>query len=109
MGQFKNLERVAMKELETLNAKYEGKNEFSKEDAELFRCLSHGWKCLLTAEAMHEANEEKESGGMSYANRTRNPYNGQYMSREMGDGWSGHYPGNYYNAPGWMDRPGRPW
>lgn len=101
MSMFKNLERVAMKELETLDSKYEGKNEFTKDDAELFRCLSHGWKCLLTAEAMHEAKDTSMSEGMSYRNQPRNMYNGQYMSHEIGDGWSGHYGPNWYNMPGY--------
>ena len=105
MGMFKNLERVAMKELETLDTKYEGKNEFSKEDAELFRCLSHGWKCLLTAEAMHESKDQ-EMGGVSFRNQPRNMYNGRYMSREMGDGWSGSYGPNWYPYP---NRNGGPW
>lgn len=94
MEKFKNLERVVCKELEKLDGAYEGKNEFTKEDAEKFRMLAHGWKCLLTAEAMHEAEEMKDDG-MSYT-RGRNRMNGQYMSREMGDGWSGHYPPHWY-------------
>lgn len=94
MEKFKNLERVVCKELEKLDAAYEGKNEFTEKDAERFRTLAHGWKCLLTAEAMHEAEEMKDDG-RSYA-RGRNMYNGQYMSREMGDGWSGHYPPHWY-------------
>ena len=105
MSMYKNLERVAMKELETLDAKYEGKNEFTKDDAELFRCLSHGWKCLLTAEAMHES-KESEMGGVSFRNQPRNMHNGQYMSREMGDGWSGSYGPNWYPYP---NRNGGPW
>ena len=96
MGKFKNLERVTCKELEKLDSLYEGKNEFSEADAKRYDMLVHAWKSLLTAEAMHEAAEEKEMGGMSYANRARNPYNGQYMSHEMGDGWSRSYGPAWY-------------
>ena len=37
MEKFKNLERVVCKELEKLDGVYEGKNEFTKEDAEKFK------------------------------------------------------------------------
>lgn len=110
MGMFKNLERVARKELETLDAKYEGKNEFSKEDAELFKCLTIGWEKLLKGEKLHkeaeEMEKEQEMGGVSFRNQPRNMHNGQYMSREMGDGWSGSYGPNWYPYP---NRNGGPW
>lgn len=110
MGKFKNLERVTCKELEKLDSMYEGKNEFSEADAKRYDMLVHAWKSLLTAEAMHEAEEEKEKeqemGGVSYRNQPRNMYNGRYMSREMGDGWSGSYGPNWYPYP---NRNGGPW
>lgn len=96
MEKFKNLERVVCKELEKLDSEYANKNEFSEADAKKFDILTHAWKSFLTAMAMHEANEEREmENGQSFARR-HNPYNGQFMSREMNDGYSGHYPPDWY-------------
>lgn len=93
---YDNLKRVAMNELSKLDGAYAGKDEFVDTDAKKFDCLSHGLKCLLTAVAMLEAEEYGyESGNMS-GRRGRNPMNGQYVSRDMGPGYSGHYPHEYY-------------
>lgn len=92
MERFANLKRVAIEELEKLNAAYANKNEFSEKDAEMYRCLMHGLKCQLTSEAMMEAEDYER--GMSGA-RGRG-MDGRYISRDMGPGWnegmSGHYP-----------------
>lgn len=110
MENLKNLERIALKELEKLNTAYEGKNEFSEADAKKFDMLAHAWKSLLTAEAMHEANENTQepsyrnsmASGRSYRNSGNEmPYSSfdgyrGGMSREIGDGWSGHYPPPWY-------------
>lgn len=96
MSKFKNLERVAIKELEKLDSAYEGKTEFTKEDAEKFRMLAHAWKSLLTAEAMHEAEEMADESGRSFG-RGRNSYtNPRHMEYEMNGGLSGHYPPSWY-------------
>ncbi len=95
MSDFKNLDRVAYNELKKLDTAYEGKNEFSEADAKRFETLSHGWKCLLTAAAMHEAEERNKMDQQSFRSyQPRNPDNGQYMR-----GQSGHYP------PPWMYPP----
>ncbi len=111
MESLKNLERVALKELEKLNTAYEGKNEFTEADAKKFDMLAHAWKSLLTAEAMHEANEKGHEqsyrNSVNYGGNYRNSnsempysyYDGRHgnMSREIGDGWSGHYPPPWYS------------
>lgn len=96
MKEFKNLKRVAIEELEKLDSQYANKNEFTEKDAETYRCLMHGLKSQLTAEAMMEAKEYE--GGMSgYRGRGMN---GRYVSRDMGPGWddgmSGYYPHTPY-------------
>lgn len=98
MGKFKNLERVVCKELEKLDSDYANKSEFSDVDAKKFDMLAHAWKSYLTAMAMHEANEEREKemeNGQSFARRNIS-YGAPYMSREMSDGYSGHYPPEWY-------------
>lgn len=98
MSKFKNLERVTLKELEQLDMKYEGKNEFTKEDAEKYRILAHAWKCLATAEAMHEAKEMEEENERSFARGYGRKYYPR-MSMDQGNGMSGHYPlEGYYPA-----------
>lgn len=94
MKELKNLKRVACEELEKLDAAYANKNEFTEGDAKKYEILTHAWKSHLTAEAMEKAHEQEEEYGSSYA-RGRNPYNGQYMSREMDAGNSRHYPPNW--------------
>lgn len=93
---YDNLKRVAMNELSKLDSAYANKDEFSEADAKKFECMSHGLKCLLTSTAMIEAEEYGyENGGMS-GRRGRDPATGRYMSRDMGPGYSGHYPPDYY-------------
>ena len=92
MEKFANLKRVVIEELEKLNAEYANKSEFTEKDAETYKCLMHGLKCQLTAEAMMEADSYER--GMSGA-RGRG-MDGRYISRDMGPGWddgmSGYYP-----------------
>lgn len=92
MKEFDNLKRVAMNELKKLNAAYASKNEFEESDAKKFDCLSHGLKCLLTAEAMLEADEYEESG---ISGRRGRGADGRYVSR---DGYREGYDRGYSEA-----------
>lgn len=79
MEEFKNLKRVAMNEAKKLDAAYANKDEFNEADMKKFDCIMHGLKCLLTAEAMIEA-EEYETEGVS--GRRGRGANGRYVSRD---------------------------
>lgn len=83
MDRFANLKRVAIEELEKLDAAYSSKSEFTEKDAETYEHLMHGLKCQLTSEAMMEANEYER--GMSGAR-------GHNMNPVWGDGMNGYYP-----------------
>ena len=81
MEEFKNLKRVAMNEIRKLDAAYANKDEFSEADMKKFDCLMHGFKCLLTAEAMLAAEEYENEEGFS--GRRGRAADGRYMSRSM--------------------------
>lgn len=96
MKEFKNLKRIAIEELEQLDAKYANKSEFTPEDAKTYDCMMHALKCHLTAEAMMEAEEygEDETEGTS-GRRGRNPMNGRYVSRDGGNSYADGYSQGY--------------
>lgn len=101
----KVLEDKMCKELELIEEKYKGGAEMSEVDLKRVDMLAHALKSLATYKAMKEADEYGYEDGMS-GRRGRNPYNGQYMSREGGsnqsyasgygqgysDAMSGHFP-----------------
>lgn len=95
MKEYKNLKRVACEELEEMDKKYEGKHEFTKEDAVLYKDLMKAKYYQTVIEAMEKHNEEEEQYSESFANRPRNDM-GQFTSREMEPMYSGHY------MPRWM-------
>ena len=96
MKEFKNLKRIAIEELEKLDAAYANKSEFSQEDAKRYECMMHGLKCHLTAEAMMEAEEysDDREQGMS-GRRGRNPMNGRYVSMDGGNSYADGYSQGY--------------
>lgn len=96
MKEFKNLKRIAIEELEKLDAAYANKSEFSQEDAKRYDCMMHGLKCQLTAEAMMEAEEyaDDREQGMS-GRRGRNPANGRYVSMDGGSSYADGYSQGY--------------
>lgn len=93
MEEFNNLKRVAINELKKLNAAYANKDEFAETDVKKFDCLSHGLKCLLTAEAMLEAEEYEQETGVS--SRRGRGADGRYVSR---DGYKEGYERGYSEA-----------
>ena len=90
MEKYKNLRRVAQGELMILESQLEGKNEFTKEQAEKFECITHGYKSLLCIIDKEKEIEEMEQmpgmsmdGNMNMSERRgRNMNNGQFVSRE---------------------------
>lgn len=96
MMEFRNLKRVAMRELQKLDAKYADKEEFGEADAKMYDCLMHGLKCQLTAEAMMQA-EESEAEGMS-GRRGRSSVTGRYVSRDGGQSYADGYSQGYSEA-----------
>ena len=98
MKEFKNLKRVAVEELEKLDAAYSSKSEFTEKDAEMYRCLMSGLKNQLTAEAMmgasqHEYMPEEDMDGMS--GRRGRAANGRYISMEGGNSYTDGYTQGY--------------
>lgn len=87
MELYKNLKRVAKGELMILDSQLEGKSEFTKEQAEKFECITHGYKSLLCIIREEKEQEEMEQfgemeGSMNMSERRgRNKNNGEYMSR----------------------------
>ena len=94
MEDYKNLKRVACEELEKLNQAYENKHEFSEKDAELYKNLVKAKYYHTVLEEMEKGKERREMYDESYT-PPRN-HMGQFTSREMDPGYSGHYP------PSWM-------
>lgn len=97
MKEFKNLKRIAIEELEKLDAKYANKSEFAPEDAKTYECMMHGLKCHLTAEAMMEAEEygEEEGADGFSERRGRSSVTGRYISREGRNSYADGYSEGY--------------
>lgn len=93
MMEFRNLRRIALNELRTLDTQYADKQEFSDADAKKYDCLMHGLKCQLTAEAMLQA-EDYEMEGMS-GRRGRSSVTGRYVSRDGGQSYAEGYSQGY--------------
>lgn len=107
MKRYENLEEAMCNELEKLDKKYGGEHaEMSVQDAEKADLLYHALKSAETFYAMKDSYDDMGSGrsyrdgrGESYARRGRDSM-GRYTSRDMGEGYSGHYPEwmpPYYN------------
>lgn len=91
MEMFESLEKAMCKELEAIEQKVKGGAEMTVQDLDKADKLAHALKSLAAYRAMHES----EMYGMSGA-RGRD---GRYMSRDMGPGYSGHYPPYGYGYP----------
>ena len=97
MEEFKNLKRVVMNEVRKFDAACANKEEFTEGDLKRFDCLMHGLKCMLTAEAMLDAEDYEEGMSRDMGNsgyRGRSPMTGRYVSRDehsYTDGYSRGY------------------
>ena len=115
MKRYEKLEEAMCKELEMLDKKYGGETkEMSPQDVERADILYHALKSAATYHARKDAEEwedeeSERSGrrgndGRMYSGRggygrsyTRGRDSmGRFTSRDMDDGYSGHYP------PDWM-------
>ena len=96
MEKFENLCREMEAELKLLDNKYANKHGMEKADVELakmlFSALDHKTNYLTAKEMLELRDEQGKNWSESSFARGRNRYNGQYMSREMGDEMSGHWP-----------------
>ena len=118
MDRYEHLDKALCKELEKLNKKFTADIEPTEQEVERADKLYHALKSAETYYAMKDAEEEEEeemkggySGeghsmrrGRSYADgmsgaRYRSPRTGRYMSRDMGDGYSGHWNPMEYIDP----------
>ena len=93
MKHYEHLEEAMCKELEKLDKKYATDvPEMSVQDVERADILYHALKSAATYHAMKDADgwEEKDASGRSY--RRGRDAMGRYVSRDMYDGYSGHYP-----------------
>lgn len=117
---YEHLEKALCKELEKLDKKYTADVEMTEQDADRANKLYHALKSAETYHAMKEAEDEEfegysENNGRggrsyraayrgdgSYAPR-RSPTTGRFVSRNMGDGYSGGYPMDYID-PYWDRR-----
>lgn len=97
MENYENLCRELEAELKLLDTKYATKHGMEKQDVELakmlFSALDHKASFIMKKEALEMQEEQGKNWteSNSFA-RGRNRYNGQYMSRAMGDEMSGHWP-----------------
>ena len=95
---FENLEEAMCSELEMLNKKYGSETaEMSEQDVKKADLLYHALKSAETYHAMKDADEwedemDARSGRMGRSYRRGRDSIGRYTSRDMGDGYSGHYP-----------------
>lgn len=104
MKEYKNLKRVAMEELEKLDAKYANKSEFEPKDAELYKEMICNLKAHLTVEAMLGAGEQEY-----YASEARGRgADGRYISMDMDPGYNG-YSGHRRMMPPYPPEYPRTW
>lgn len=100
MKEMKNLKRVAQEELEKLDAKYASQSEFTKDDAEMYKCLWMGFEKQLRAEQIlmetGEYEDEGEMPGMS--GRRGRGMNGRFVSRDGGNSYAAGYSQGYSEA-----------
>lgn len=95
-GHYEHLEKALCSELEQLDKKYMSGEDMTEQDLKRADMLYHALKSAATYHAMKEAdgwgNQQSYRGGGrdNYAMRR-----GPYMSREMGEGYSGWYPMDY--------------
>ena len=108
MDRYEHLEKAMCKELEKLDKKYANDvPEMSVQDVERADVLYHALKSAETYYAMKDAEDWDEDGkegsgrrgndGRMYSGRDRSYRRGRddmgrYTSRDMYDGYSGHYP-----------------
>lgn len=95
MKEMKNLKRVAMEELEKLDAAYANKSEYSEKDAEVYKCLMSGLKDQLAIEGMMGigAGYGEEETGMS--ERRGRGADGRYISMTGGNSYTDGYTRGY--------------
>jgi len=101
MEEFKNLKRVAMNEARKFDAACANKEEFTEGDLKRFDCLMHGLKCMLTTEAMLEAQEYEENMSRDMGNsgyRGRSPMTGRYVSKDENSSYTEGYSRGYSEA-----------
>lgn len=111
MKELKNLKRVAIEELEKLDAQYANKSEFTAADAEMYKCLTMALEKQMRIEQIEEEMYgEEEYPGMS-GRRGRSPMTGRYVSRDGGnsyaDGYSQGYSEGMRQSGHWMPMPDR--
>lgn len=96
MKEMKNLKRVAMEELEKLDAQYANKNEFTAADAEMYKCLVMAIEKQMRIEQIEDemGMYDEESEGFS-GRRGRNPMTGRYVSRDGGNSYADGYSNGY--------------
>ena len=103
MKELNNLKRVAMEELEKLDAKYANQSEFTAADAEMYKCLAMALEKHMRIEQIE--GEMNEMPGMS-GRRGRSPMTGRYVSKEA-PYYRPPMPSGYYPEPLYDD--GRGW
>ena len=108
---YMNLEKKMCHELEILEEKYRNGAEMSEGDLRKIDLLMHSLKSMAAYKAMRESEEvQSYNNGSSYMNNNGNSYmnnsyargrgmDGRYISRDMGQDMSGHYPVNYPMYP----------
>lgn len=97
MKELKNLKRVAIEELEKLDAKYANLSEFSAADAEMYKCLVMAVEKQMRIEQIeNEMDEygEEEHAGYS-GRRGRSPSTGRYISMDGGNSYADGYSQGY--------------
>lgn len=96
MKELRNLKRVAIEELEKLDAEYASKSEFDKEDADLYKCLVMALEKHMRIEQieseMHGEVRGYSSTGMSNGYRGSSYADGYSEGYREGVNQSGHWP-----------------
>ena len=97
MEKFEALEKSMCMELEAIEQKMKGGTEMSMADLEKVDKLTHAMKSLATYNAMKEAEEWENEGGMS-GRRGRSPSTGRFVSRDGGGSYAEGYSRGYSEA-----------
>jgi len=111
MKEYRNVDEALCREMDKLDKKYAGDVDMTMQDLEMIRLLLSSLVKSETYYAMQEENEwsndEMEGsgegrmsrggrsygrGGMDRSYRRGRDSMGRYTSRDMGPGYSGHYP-----------------
>lgn len=101
MKELKNLKRIAQRELEKLDEKYDGKEEFTAADAEMYKCLAMALEKHLRIEQiegqMGEWDERDEMDPTGMSGRRARGMNGRYISNN-GSSYAAGYSQGYSEA-----------